>query len=167
MVRQQELVHTIVIFLQWYAAHDPWLSHQVGYLTLLEILHRDPVPIWWQGSTWSSSLLFDNRHPKNIDDECKLPTLFFFLQVEWKDRINGFRWLKKYVKYVIENSARIITDNVTIPGTDELIPFNELSKSGGLLNAYSALQLASTLKGERNIINENLPKPIIKKSKKQ
>ena len=71
------------------------------------------------------------------------------------------------VKYVIENSARIITDNVTIPGTDELIPFNELSKSGGLLNAYSALQLASTLKGERNIINENLPKPIIKKSKKQ
>ena len=71
------------------------------------------------------------------------------------------------VKYVIENSARIITENVTIPGTDELIPFNELSKSGGILNAYSALQLASTLKGERNIIKENLPKPIIKKSKKQ
>ena len=71
------------------------------------------------------------------------------------------------VKYVIENSARIITENVTLPGTDELIPFNELSKSGGILNAYSALQLASTLKGERNIIKENLPKPIIKKSKKQ
>jgi subtilisin family serine protease len=71
------------------------------------------------------------------------------------------------IKFAIENSAKQITQNVTLPGTDELIPFNELSKSGGLLNAYSAIQLASTLKGDRNSKKENLPKPIIKKSKKQ
>ena len=71
------------------------------------------------------------------------------------------------VKFAIENSAKKITQNVTLPGTDELVPFNELSKSGGLLNANSALQLASTLKGERNSKKDNLPKPIIKKSKKQ
>ena len=71
------------------------------------------------------------------------------------------------VKFAIENSAKQITQNVTIPGTDELIPFTELSKSGGLLNAYSAIQLASTLKGERNSKKEILPKTAIKKSKKQ
>lgn len=71
------------------------------------------------------------------------------------------------IKFAIENSAKQITQNVTLPGTDELVPFNELSKSGGLLDAYSAIQLASTLKGDRTSIKENLPKPIIKKSKKQ
>ena len=71
------------------------------------------------------------------------------------------------VKFAIENSSKQITQNVTLPGTDELIPFNELSKSGGLLNAYSAIQLASTLKGDRSRKKENLPKPIIKKSNKQ
>jgi cell wall-associated protease len=71
------------------------------------------------------------------------------------------------IKFAIENSAKQITQNVTLPGTDELVPFNELSKSGGLLDAFSAIQLASTLKGDRTSIKENLPKPIIKKSKKQ
>ena len=71
------------------------------------------------------------------------------------------------VKFAIENSGKQITQNVTLPGTDELIPFSDLSKSGGLLNAYSAIQLASTLKGERNSKKEILPKPAIKKSKKQ
>ena len=71
------------------------------------------------------------------------------------------------IKFAIENSAKQITQNVTLPGTDELVPFNELSKSGGLLDAFSAIQLASTLKGDRTSIKENLPKPIIKKTKKQ
>ncbi len=71
------------------------------------------------------------------------------------------------VKYVIEKSAQQITENVKQPGSDENVPFNELSKSGGLLNAYSAIQLASSLKGERKVVNEKLPKPTIKKSSKQ
>jgi subtilisin family serine protease len=53
------------------------------------------------------------------------------------------------VKYAIEKSAQQITENVKQPGSDESVPFTDLSKTGGLLNAYSAIQLASTLKGER------------------
>jgi len=71
------------------------------------------------------------------------------------------------VKYAIEKSAKQITENVKQPGSDESVPFSDLSKSGGLLNAYSAIQLASTLKGERKMVNEKLPKPSIKKSSKQ
>lgn len=73
------------------------------------------------------------------------------------------------VKYVIEKSANQINEVVKQPGSDLTVPFNELSKSGGLLNAYSAIQLASTLKGERErkMAKEKLPKPSIKKSSKQ
>jgi len=71
------------------------------------------------------------------------------------------------VKYVIEKSANEINEAVKQPGSDLTVPFNELSKSGGLLNAYSAIQLASTLKGERKMDKEKLPKPSIKKSSKQ
>ncbi|NDE10442.1 MAG: peptidase S8 [Chitinophagia bacterium] len=71
------------------------------------------------------------------------------------------------VKYAIEKSAQQITENVKQPGSDESVSFSDLSKSGGLLNAYSAIQLASTLKGERKMVNEKLPKPSIKKSSKQ
>ena len=71
------------------------------------------------------------------------------------------------IKYVIEKSANQINEVVKQPGSDLTVPFNELSKSGGLLNAYSAIQLASTLKGERKMANEKLPKPSIKKSSKQ
>jgi len=71
------------------------------------------------------------------------------------------------VKYAIEKSAQQITENVKQPGSDKSVPFSDLSKSGGLLNAYSAIQLASTLKGERKMVNEKLPKPSIKKSSKQ
>jgi len=71
------------------------------------------------------------------------------------------------VKYAIEKSAQQITEKVKQPGSDESVPFSDLSKSGGLLNAYSAIQLASTLKGERKMVNEKLPKPSIKKSSKQ
>ena len=71
------------------------------------------------------------------------------------------------IKYVIEKSANQINEVVKQPGSDLTVPFNELSKSGGLLNAYSAIQLASTLKGERKMAKEKLPKPSIKKSSKQ
>ena len=71
------------------------------------------------------------------------------------------------IKYVIEKSANQINEVVKQPGSDLTVPFNELSKSGGLLNAYSAIQLASTLKGKRKMDKEKLPKPSIKKSSKQ
>lgn len=70
------------------------------------------------------------------------------------------------VKYVIEKSTPPITDKVAKPGSDEKIPFNQLSKSGGIVNAYAAVKLAATLKGEKKQQNEMLPKPKVTKTKK-
>jgi subtilisin family serine protease len=53
------------------------------------------------------------------------------------------------VKFVIEKSAVSPIIEVNNPGTDEKVKFSELCKSGGIVNAYQALKLASTLKGQR------------------
>ena len=55
------------------------------------------------------------------------------------------------VKYVIERSAQNPGEKVINPGTGEEVEMNEISKTGGIINAYEALKLASTLKGERNM----------------
>lgn len=70
------------------------------------------------------------------------------------------------LKYAIEKSAQAPDMDVNIPGTDEKTKLSELSKTGGLLNAYEAIKIASTLKGERKLAKEVLPKPKLKKSKK-
>ena len=66
----------------------------------------------------------------------------------------------KQIKYVIEKSAKPSTEKVKLPGSDELVNLSDISKTGGFVNAYEAVKLASTLKGERN----NKP-PVIIKSK--
>lgn len=54
------------------------------------------------------------------------------------------------VKYVIENSAVKFPDDMVMnPGTGDKVKFSTLSKTGGIVNAYNALKLAATLKGER------------------
>ncbi|HSN10169.1 MAG TPA: S8 family serine peptidase [Hanamia sp.] len=53
------------------------------------------------------------------------------------------------VKYVIDNSVTPITQKVKLPGTDDSVSLADISITGGELNAYNALKLASTLKGER------------------
>jgi subtilisin family serine protease len=63
------------------------------------------------------------------------------------------------VKYVIENSVTPITEKVIKPGTGklgvddekEMVSLSEISKTGGEVNAFNAVKLASTLKGERNM----------------
>jgi hypothetical protein len=40
-------------------------------------------------------------------------------------------------------------EKVKSPGTGEMVNLNEISKAGGFVNAYEAIKLASTLKGER------------------
>ncbi len=70
------------------------------------------------------------------------------------------------LKYVIEKSAVAPDIDVNIPGVAETTQLSELSKTGGLLNAYAAVKLASTLKGERKITSDVLPKPKLKSSKK-
>ena len=70
----------------------------------------------------------------------------------------------KQLKYVIEKSAIQPKEKVTKPGTDEKVALSELSKTGGIVNAYEAVKLAATLTGENK--TENLPAPKMKKNKK-
>jgi cell wall-associated protease len=57
------------------------------------------------------------------------------------------------VKYAIEKSAVKPTMKVKNPGTDDEVDLTDLSRTGGLLNAYEAVKLASTMKGERKLEN--------------
>lgn len=50
------------------------------------------------------------------------------------------------VKYAIEKSATPIQTKVKVPGGSELVDLSDLSTSGGVLNAFEAIKLASTLK---------------------
>jgi subtilisin family serine protease len=50
------------------------------------------------------------------------------------------------VKYCIEKSAVAPPSKVKVPGSDStMVPLGDLAKSGGIINAYEALKLASTL----------------------
>lgn len=54
------------------------------------------------------------------------------------------------LKYVIEKSAIVPEIKVKKPGSDEMVTLTDISKTGGVINAYEAIKLASTLKGERS-----------------
>jgi cell wall-associated protease len=47
------------------------------------------------------------------------------------------------LKNIIEKSAQLPGDNVRKPGTDDLVHLSDLSKTGGVINAYEAARLAS------------------------
>ncbi len=53
------------------------------------------------------------------------------------------------VKTVIEKSAKSPGEEVRNPGNDEMVSLSELSKTGGIINAYEAIKLASVTKGEK------------------
>jgi len=67
----------------------------------------------------------------------------------------------KQVKYAIEKSAEQDTIlQVTKPGSKQKVFFGELSASGGSVNAYTAIQIASTLQPENKVMRKStLPKP--------
>ncbi len=78
------------------------------------------------------------------------------------------------VKYVIQKSSTPIKEKVILPGTHqtpggdgepELVSLSDISVSGGEVNAYDAVKLASTIKGERNTKMETLPKSKVRKLK--
>ena len=58
------------------------------------------------------------------------------------------------VKMVIENSVQKPGMNVTNPETDEETKLSDISRTGGIINAYDAIKLAASLKGERKVIAE-------------
>lgn len=71
------------------------------------------------------------------------------------------------VKQVIENSVVPETEKVNLPGGDgEQVGLADISKTGGEINAYKAVKLAATLKGERNINKDILPKSKVQTKKR-
>jgi subtilisin family serine protease len=57
----------------------------------------------------------------------------------------------KQLKYVLEKSATPLPDGtkeVIKPNTDKKVAFSDLSITGGVVNAYDALKLAATVKGD-------------------
>ena len=57
----------------------------------------------------------------------------------------------KQVKKIIEQSAtQILNENVIQPGTEkDKVKLSEISTTGGIVNAYNAIKIAQTYKGER------------------
>ncbi len=76
----------------------------------------------------------------------------------------------KQVKYAIDKSAENNEDidAVTVPGTNRVAPLSSLCTSGGIANAYKAIELASTLKPEALKPDKNTKPTLInsKESKK-
>ncbi|HEY9343165.1 MAG TPA: S8 family peptidase [Hanamia sp.] len=70
------------------------------------------------------------------------------------------------IKYVIEKSVSPEKEKVKLPGTEELVNLSDISKTGGEINAYNAIKLAATLKGERNTTKEILPKSKVQRKKR-
>jgi len=53
------------------------------------------------------------------------------------------------IKYAIEKSVTKTDTKVKDPATQETVSMSDLCKTGGIVNAYDAVKLASSLKGER------------------
>ncbi len=67
------------------------------------------------------------------------------------------------VKGVIEKSVSKITEKVKNPGSSEMVNMSDISVSGGVINVYEAVKMASTLKPDTN--NRKLPKSVLKNKK--
>ncbi len=67
----------------------------------------------------------------------------------------------KQVREIILQSVKPIKHKVRHPGTQELVSFDELCATGGIINAYEAIKLASETKGKKKL------KANSKKSKKK
>lgn len=74
------------------------------------------------------------------------------------------------VKYCIEKGAQANDTEVKLPGGETKVPFSNLSRTGGFVNAYESLKIAAGLKGDRKVEATPKPKlpakPKVKKTKK-
>jgi len=70
------------------------------------------------------------------------------------------------LKYCIEKSAKSPGVKVKKPGTDEMVDFSELCKTGGLLNAFEAAKVAATISAPAASPAKKLPRSTLKKYKK-
>jgi subtilisin family serine protease len=68
----------------------------------------------------------------------------------------------RQVKMVIEKSSQKPSVKVKEPGAGDEVDLSDISKSGGIVNAYEALKLASTIKGERKATSNKPVKSTVK-----
>ena len=54
------------------------------------------------------------------------------------------------LKMIIEKSVVKPVEKVKVPGSDKMVTLDNISQSGGFVNAFEAIKLASATKGERN-----------------
>ena len=66
------------------------------------------------------------------------------------------------VKSIIEKSAQVPTDSVRKPGSDDMVKLNEISKTGGVINAYEAAKLADGMD-----VSKSVPEKKTKSKKKK
>jgi cell wall-associated protease len=55
------------------------------------------------------------------------------------------------VKQVLLGSVVKLNEKVHKPGTEDLVPFSDLSVTGGVVNAYKAVELAEKTKGKKKV----------------
>ena len=61
----------------------------------------------------------------------------------------------RQLKYILTHSVmKLPEDKVKWPGNGQWVDFSQLSASGGIINAYNALKLAATIKGERESLKK-------------
>ncbi|HVF81006.1 MAG TPA: S8 family peptidase, partial [Flavisolibacter sp.] len=61
------------------------------------------------------------------------------------------KFTPQQVKMIIEKSAVPFPAEVTNPGTGDKVPFSDLSRTGGLVNAYEAIKMADALSKDGKI----------------
>ena len=60
---------------------------------------------------------------------------------------------------ILQSGSPQGTRMVKLPGSDELVPFNTLSETGAILNAYDAVRLAQRKTGKSGGVQQPAPKP--------
>ncbi len=69
------------------------------------------------------------------------------------------------LKEAIEKTAQAPAEKVKVPGTEDQVDLSEISKTGGIINAFEAVKYASTL-AATPVKKQALPKTTIKKNNK-
>jgi subtilisin family serine protease len=70
------------------------------------------------------------------------------------------------IKYCIEKSAQAPGTKVTIPGTDKEVELSEISRTGGVINAYEAARIAAQIEAGNQQKVKKAPKAVLKNKKK-
>ncbi len=58
------------------------------------------------------------------------------------------------IKEILMESTVPVNGKVKQPGSKDLVPFSDLCKTGGVVNAYKAFQMASKTKGKKKVVKK-------------